>query len=203
MVELLFKNHVLLQTKIFMKKTFFSLMTTAAIAVVMTACGSGETAEATKDTVAAETTAAADTTTPAVPPTVVDIAVGSPDHSTLVAAVTAAGLAETLSGTGPFTVFAPTNAAFAALPAGTVDNLLKPENKATLAGILTYHVVAGSLKAADLTDGQKLKTVNGAELTVSIKDGKVMIDGANVTAADLTAGNGVVHVLDAVVMPKK
>lgn len=186
-----------------MKKTFFSLMTTASIALVMTACGSGETAEATKDTVAAETTAAADTMTPAAPATVVAIAVGSPDHSTLVAAVTAAGLVETLSGAGPFTVFAPTNAAFAALPAGTVDNLLKPENKADLTGILTYHVVAGALKAADLTDGQKLKTVNGAELTVSIKDGKVMIDGANVTAADLTAGNGVVHVLDAVVMPKK
>ncbi len=177
-------------------------MTTAAIAVVMTACGSGETADTTKDTVAAETPAV-DTMTPAAPATVVDIAVGSPDHSTLVAAVTAAGLVETLSGAGPFTVFAPTNAAFAALPAGTVDNLLKPENKADLTGILTYHVVAGSLKAADLKDGQKLKTVNGAELTVSIKDGKVMIDGANVTAADLTAGNGVVHVLDAVVMPKK
>jgi uncharacterized surface protein with fasciclin (FAS1) repeats len=184
-----------------MKKTFFSLMTTASIALVMTACGSGETAEATKDTVATETTA--DTTAPAAPATVVAIAVGSPDHSTLVSAVTAAGLVETLSGAGPFTVFAPTNAAFAALPAGTVDNLLKPENKADLTGILTYHVVAGALKAADLTDGQKLKTVNGAELTVSIKDGKVMIDGANVTAADLTAGNGVVHVLDAVVMPKK
>jgi uncharacterized surface protein with fasciclin (FAS1) repeats len=191
----------LTKQKIFMKQTFFSLMTTAAVAVVMTACGSGETAEATKDTVATETTA--DTMAPAAPATVVAIAVGSPDHSTLVAAVTAAGLVETLSGAGPFTVFAPTNAAFAALPAGTVDNLLKPENKADLTGILTYHVVAGALKAADLTDGQKLKTVNGAELTVSIKDGKVMIDGANVTAADLTAGNGVVHVLDAVVMPKK
>lgn len=186
-----------------MKKTFFSLMTAAAIAVVMTACGSGESADTTKDTVAAETTPAADTMAPAAPATVVDIAVGSPDHSTLVAAVTAAGLGETLSGAGPFTVFAPTNAAFSALPAGTVDNLLKPENKATLTGVLTYHVVAGALKAADLKDGQKLKTVNGAELTVSIKDGKVMIDGANVTAADLTAGNGVVHVLDAVVMPKK
>lgn len=173
-------------------------MTTAAIAVVMTSCGGGEsTAETTTDTTAAEVAA------PAAPATVVDIAVGSADHSTLVTAVTTAGLVETLSGAGPFTVFAPTNAAFAALPAGTVETLLKPESKADLTGILTYHVVAGSLKAADLTDGQKLKTVNGAELTVSIKDGKVMIDGANVTAADLVAGNGVVHVLDAVVMPKK
>ena len=175
-------------------------MATAAIAVVMTSCGAGEsTAETTTDTTAAEVAPAA----PATPATVVDIAVGSADHSTLVTAVTTAGLAETLSGAGPFTVFAPTNAAFAALPAGTVETLLKPESKADLTAILTYHVVAGSLKAADLTAGQKLKTVNGAELTVSIKDGKVMIDGANVTAADLVAGNGVVHVLDAVVTPKK
>lgn len=183
-----------------MKKTFFSFMTTAALAVVMTSCGGGEsTAETTTDTSAAEVAPPA----PAAPSTVVDIAVGSADHSTLVTAVTTAGLVETLSGAGPFTVFAPTNAAFAALPAGTVETLLKPESKADLTGILTYHVVPGTLKAADLTDGQKLKTVNGAELTVSVKDGKVMIDGANVTAADLVAGNGVVHVLDAVVLPKK
>ncbi len=185
-----------------MNKTF-SFITTAAIAVVMSSCGSGEqTSEAATDTMKTEVTtdpAAA----PVMPATVVDIAVGSADHSTLVAAVKAAGLVETLSGAGPFTVFAPTNAAFAALPAGALDNLLKPESKATLTGILTYHVVPGILKAADLKDGQKLKTVNGAELTVTIKEGKVMIDGANVTAADLTAGNGVVHVLDAVVMPKK
>jgi uncharacterized surface protein with fasciclin (FAS1) repeats len=194
------KYMFLCETNIFMKKTFFSLMTTAAIAVVMTSCGSGETTTETKtDTPATEVTPPA----PVAPATVVDIAVGSPDHSTLVTAVTTAGLVETLSGAGPFTVFAPTNAAFAALPAGTVEGLLKPESKADLTSILTYHVVAGSLKAADLTDGQKLKTVNGAELTVTIKDGKVMIDGANVTAADLTAGNGVVHVIDAVVMPKK
>lgn len=136
------------------------------------------------------------------PKTVVDIAVGSPDHTTLVAAVTAAGLVETLSGTGPFTIFAPTNAAFAALPAGTVDNLLKPENKEMLTGILTYHVVAGNVMAADLSDGQIVKTLNGQDLKVSIKDGKVMINGANVTAADLAGSNGVIHVLDAVLMPK-
>ena len=137
------------------------------------------------------------------PKTVVDIAVGSADHSTLVAAVKAAGLDSLLSGAGPFTIFAPTNAAFAKLPAGTVDGLLKPEKKADLAGILTYHVVAGNMKAADLKDGMMLKTVNGKELKVSIKDGKVMVDGANVTAADLTGSNGVIHVIDAVVMPKK
>jgi uncharacterized surface protein with fasciclin (FAS1) repeats len=136
------------------------------------------------------------------PNTVVDIAVGSPDHSTLVAAVSAAGLVETLSGTGPFTVFAPTNAAFEALPAGTVDNLLKPESKEQLTGVLTYHVVAGTVMAADLSDGQIVNTLNGQELKVSIKDGKVMINGANVIAADLVGSNGVVHVLDGVLLPK-
>ncbi len=140
---------------------------------------------------------------PEAPKDVVDIAIGSADHTTLVAAVKAAGLVETLKGTGPFTIFAPTNAAFAALPAGAVDGLLKPEKKADLTGILTYHVVSGSVKAADLKDGQKVKTLQGGELTVAIKDGKVMINGANVTAADLTGSNGVVHVIDAVLMPKK
>lgn len=136
------------------------------------------------------------------PKTVVDVAVGSPDHTTLVAAVTAAGLVETLSGTGPFTIFAPTNAAFAALPAGTVDGLLKPESKEALTGILTYHVVAGNVLAADLTDGQIVKTLNGKDLKVAIKDGKVTINGANVTAADLKGSNGVIHVVDAVLLPK-
>src|SRR6476646_4825393 len=109
---------------------------------------------------------------------IVENAAGSSDHTTLVAAVKAAGLAETLSGTGPFTVFAPTNEAFNKLPAGTVDNLLKPEMKGDLTKVLTYHVVPGALKAADLKDGQELKTVQGQTLKVSVKDGKVMINGA-------------------------
>lgn len=134
---------------------------------------------------------------------IVENAAGSADHTTLVAAVKAAGLAETLSGTGPFTVFAPTNAAFDKLPAGTVDKLLKPEMKADLTKVLTYHVVPGSFKAADLKDGQKLKTVQGQELTVSVKDGKVMINGATVTIPDVISSNGVTHVIDAVVMPRK
>ncbi|HEX8316720.1 MAG TPA: fasciclin domain-containing protein [Flavisolibacter sp.] len=134
---------------------------------------------------------------------IVENAAGSADHTTLVAAVKAAGLAETLSGAGPFTVFAPTNDAFNKLPAGTVDNLLKPEMKGDLTKILTYHVVPGALRAADLKDGQKLKTVQNQELTVTIKDGKVMIDGANVTTADVISSNGVTHVIDAVVTPKK
>ena len=134
---------------------------------------------------------------------IVENAAGSSDHTTLVAAVKAAGLAETLSGAGPFTVFAPTNEAFDKLPKGTVENLLKPEMKADLASVLTFHVVSGALKAADLKDGQKLKTVQGQELTVSVKEGKVMIDGANVTIADAVSSNGVTHVIDAVLLPKK
>jgi len=132
---------------------------------------------------------------------IVEIASGNKDFSTLVAAVVAAGLAETLSGNGPFTVFAPTNEAFAKLPAGTVEELVKPENKAKLAAILTYHVVAGKVMSKDLSDGQKAKTVNGQEITVTMKDG-VKIDSANVTTADLEASNGVIHVIDSVIMPK-
>jgi len=146
--------------------------------------------------------------------TVVDIAVGSKDHSTLVAVVKAADLVSTLQSAGPFTVFAPTNAAFAKLPAGTVENLLKAENKATLAKVLTYHVVAGNLDAAAvvkaITDGNGkavVKTVSGGSLTASLKDGKVILTDENgatatVVATDLKAGNGVIHVIDGVVLPK-
>ena len=137
----------------------------------------------------------------AAPQTVVAIAAGNADFSTLVAAVKAAGLAETLSGTGPFTVFAPTNAAFAKLPAGTVETLLKPENKAKLAGILTYHVVAGKVLAADVKTG-KVKTVQGNELDIVVKDGGVTVDGAMVVKTDIVGSNGVIHVIDAVVLPK-
>ncbi len=171
--------------------SFMALVATAVFA----SCTSTETTDATEDS----TAVVEDTVI--VTPDVVDVAIGSPDHTTLVAAVTAAELVETLKGEGPFTVFAPTNAAFAALPAGTVESLLTPEKKADLTSILTYHVVPGSVMAADLVDGQKVTTVQGKELTVTIKDGKVMINGANVTAADLVGSNGVVHVIDAVLMP--
>ena len=146
--------------------------------------------------------------------TVVDIAVGSKAHTTLVAAVQAAGLVETLQSAGPFTVFAPTNDAFNKLPAGTVATLLKPENKATLAKILTYHVVSGNLDAAAVIGAIKagngkasVKTVSGGTLVASLKDGKVIITDekggvATVVAADLKAGNGVIHVIDTVVLPK-
>ncbi|MEO6251941.1 MAG: fasciclin domain-containing protein [Ferruginibacter sp.] len=184
-----------------MQNKFLSLAAIAGFGIMaLTACNSGETttAETTSVDTVKEVMAP-----PAAPKDIVDVAIGSTDHTTLVAAVTAAGLVETLKGAGPFTVFAPTNAAFAALPAGTVEGLLKPESKDALTKILTYHVVAGAVKAADLKDGQKVKTLQGEELTVSIKDGKVMINGAHVTAADLTGSNGVVHVIDAVLMPKK
>lgn len=147
-------------------------------------------------------------------PDVVDIAIGSPAHTTLVAAVKAADLVGTLKSKGPFTVFAPTNDAFAKLPAGTVETLLKPENKAKLAGILTYHVIAGNLMAADVVAAIKkgngkaeVATVNGGKLTITLMGDKVMITDANgnsahVVAADLKGSNGVVHVIDSVLLPK-
>jgi uncharacterized surface protein with fasciclin (FAS1) repeats len=187
-----------------MKQKFFSFLLLPAMAAMMlVACdqkkedkpagGDAKTTENTQPEAKPEAPAA---------PTVVGIAVGSPDHTTLVTAVKAAGLDSILGTPGPFTVFAPANAAFDKLPKGAVEGLLKPEKKADLTAVLTYHVVPGTMKAADLKDGMMLKTVNGKELKVSVKDGKVMVDGANVTAADLTGSNGVVHVIDAVLMPK-
>jgi uncharacterized surface protein with fasciclin (FAS1) repeats len=137
---------------------------------------------------------------------IIQNAVNSKDHTTLVAAVKAAGLVETLEGKGPFTVFAPTNAAFAKLPAGTVDTLVKPENKATLTKILTYHVVAGKLEASDLTDGKKLKTVQGEDLTVKHDGDKIMIIDAKggsstITIKNVNQSNGVIQVVDTVLMP--
>jgi uncharacterized surface protein with fasciclin (FAS1) repeats len=188
----------------YMKKNFLALVGAGAFAAVaFTSCGNEAAVKKPVATEIAGPKPEAEAPKAVEPKTVVDIAIGSTAHTTLVAAVTAAGLVETLQGAGPFTVFAPVNAAFSALPAGTVEGLLKPEKKAALTKILTYHVVAGAVKAADLKDGQKVKTLQGEELTVSIKDGKVMINGANVAAADLTSGNGVVHVIDAVLMPKK
>src|ERR1700748_727001 len=137
---------------------------------------------------------------------IVENAVNSKDHTTLVAAVKAAGLVDTLEGKGPFTVFAPPNAACGKLPVGTVDNLVKPENKGTLTKILTYHVVPGKLEASDLTDGKKLKTAEGEELTVKKQDGKVWIVDAKggtsmVTISNVNQSNGVIHVVDTVLMP--
>lgn len=204
--------------KYFMQKNFFSLLVAAAFSTVtFVACNNdAKTEESKMDTVAkmeevkpveepgvmvggANMVASKD---------IVDNAAGSADHTTLVAAVKAAGLVETLKSAGPFTVFAPTNEAFAKLPAGTVETLLKPENKATLTGILTYHVVAGAFKSTDLKDGQKVKTVQGEELTIGYKDGKWTVTDAkggvaNITIADVISSNGVTYVIDTVLMPKK
>lgn len=138
------------------------------------------------------------------PGTIVEVAAGNKSFSTLVAAVKAAGLVETLSGAGPFTVFAPTDEAFAKLPAGTVEELVKPENKEKLTAILTYHVLAGKVMAADAiaADGKMVKTVNGQEIAVKVKDGKVMINDSTVIIADVAASNGVIHAIDTVLLPK-
>jgi len=131
---------------------------------------------------------------------IVETAVAADDFNTLVAAVKAAGLVDTLSGKGPFTVFAPTDAAFAALPKGTVESLLKPENKDQLIAILTYHVVPAKVMAKDVKAGEA-PTVNGKTATVSINSGGVTIEGANVVTADVVASNGVIHVIDKVILP--
>ena len=197
-----------------MKKQFLSLVMAVAFVATITACNSTKTESASQDTAMTDSTAMMDSTSMMseqgvevggammVPSkNIVENAVGSSDHTTLVSAVQAAGLVETLSGTGPFTVFAPTNAAFAKVPKATLDNLLKPEMKADLTKVLTYHVVPGAVMAADLKDGQDLTTVQGQKLKVTIKDGKVMIGGSTVTIADVISSNGVTHVIDGVLLP--
>jgi uncharacterized surface protein with fasciclin (FAS1) repeats len=138
---------------------------------------------------------------PAATGDIVAVASSAGNFNTLVAAVKAAGLVETLQGAGPFTVFAPTDEAFAKLPKGTVEDLLKPENKEKLVAILTYHVVPGKVMAADVKT-MKVKTVNGRELSVKVADGKVSVDNAKVVKADVMAKNGVIHVIDHVVLPQ-
>ncbi|MCE7992369.1 MAG: fasciclin domain-containing protein [Roseivirga sp.] len=132
---------------------------------------------------------------------IVDLAVGNDNLKTLVAAVKAGGLVDVLKGDGPFTVFAPTDEAFAALPKGTLEMLLKPENKDKLVAILTYHVVSGKVMSTDLSNGQKAATVQGEKISVSIGGGNVKINDAKVIAADVKAKNGVVHVIDKVILP--
>ena len=133
---------------------------------------------------------------------IVDTAVAAGSFTTLAKALTAADLVSTLKGPGPLTVFAPTDEAFAKLPAGTLDTLLKPENRDKLRRILTYHVVAGDVRAADVVKLPSAKAVSGDTITVKVKDGKVHVDGANVTKADIPASNGVIHVIDNVILPK-
>lgn len=133
---------------------------------------------------------------------IVDTAVGAGQFNTLAAALEAADLIDTLKGDGPFTVFAPTDEAFAKLPEGTVENLLKPENRDQLTAILTYHVVAGKVTAEDVVKLQAATTVNGSAVTIGVENGDVRIDDANVIKTDIGASNGVIHVIDSVILPK-
>jgi uncharacterized surface protein with fasciclin (FAS1) repeats len=187
----------------------FQFFAATASALALAACAPAETPAPTVEPPAVEEPMAepvAEEPAEAPAQTIVDIAAGNPDFSTLVAAVQAAGLAETLSGPGPFTVFAPTNAAFAALPEGTLDSLLLPENKDQLTQILTYHVVAGKVMAADVPPadaGVATSTVAGLDLSVRAEaDGSVKVNEATVTTADIEASNGVIHVIDTVVLPR-
>ena len=197
-----------------MRRAGATLALVAVAGLTVAACSDDDSSnasasEATEDT-ATRTTAADDNMQsdtadePATDTTIVDIAASNPDFSTLVTAVQAAGLTETLAGPGPYTVFAPTNDAFAKLPAGTVETLLEPANKDQLTSILTYHVVPAAVMAADVTAGD-VTTVNGATFSVSTDGGVVISDGqggtANVVQTDIVASNGVIHVIDAVLLP--
>ena len=171
----------------------------AMLAVGVSACGDDD-----EESAGGSGAAATEQPAPAQEPAgddIVALAQSNPDLSTLVDAATAADLVETLQGPGPYTVFAPTNEAFDAVGMETLDELLKPENKQQLTDVLTYHVVEGELKAADLTDGQKLATVQGGELEVAIDGDTVKVGDATVAQADVDASNGVVHVIDTVLMP--
>ncbi len=172
--------------------------------VLLPGCGPTDAPEATATSEpAADSNAADDSGQPAADlADIVDTAVAADGFGTLVAAVKAAGLVETLKGEGPFTVFAPTDEAFAALPEGTVENLLKPENKDQLIAILTYHVVPGKVMAADVVGLSSATTVQGSDVAIVVDGGKVTVDGANVTATDIDCSNGVIHVIDAVILPK-
>ncbi|MEZ7498106.1 fasciclin domain-containing protein [Flavobacterium sp. Arc3] len=182
------------------------------VGVITASCGQKKEAESVE--VVDSTSVAMDTPVVVETPNIVGVAAANADFSTLVTAVKAAGLVETLSGEGPFTVFAPNDAAFAKLPAGTVEGLLKPENVDKLKAVLTYHVVAGKFDAATVIDAinknngkYSVTTVQGGTIVLSLKDGKVMLTDANggtatVVLADVAASNGVIHAIDTVVMPK-
>jgi uncharacterized surface protein with fasciclin (FAS1) repeats len=185
---------------------FASVVVAAGLAIGACSSSGAEPNSSSNTPTTAEMTAdAPQTSAPAAGKTIVDIAASNPEFSTLASAVKAAGLAETLSGPGPFTVFAPTNAAFEKLPPGTLDALLQPANKDQLTGVLTYHVVPATVMAADVKPG-RVTTVNGATFTVSADAGKVALTDArggtaNVVTTDVVASNGVIHVIDAVLLP--
>ncbi len=185
------------------RRTLSVVLVTATAGVLAAGCGddskSSTSSKKTKASAAASTMSSGDKE--AASKDIVDTAVAAGSFTTLVAAAKAAGLEQTLRGDGPFTVFAPNDDAFAKLPEGTVEDLLKPENKAKLAGILTYHVVSGAaVQSSDLTDGQQVTTVQGGKLAVSLKDG-VTIGTAKVVTPDIESSNGVIHVIDTVLLP--
>jgi len=191
-----------LKPKQTMKKISLLLLSTVFI---FASCGgsssSSQTEETSEATETEETAAPAEEATPEAPASdIVDLAIATESLSTLVTAVTAAELVEVLKGEGPFTVFAPTNDAFAALPNGVLENLLDPANQLQLSNILKYHVVSGKVMSTDLSDGMTVATVYGPDITITTTEG-VKVNGANVVAADIEASNGVVHVIDAVILP--
>ena len=192
-----------------MRAYFTTRISTISVLASLALVAAGCTAPTDTATAPAATSETAATATPAASPApsvaaagdIVEVAIGAPQFSTLVAAVQAAGLVDTLKGAGPFTVFAPTNDAFSKLPAGTVENLLKPENKAQLVALLTYHVIPGKVMAADVMGAQVTPaTVQGATLAVDGRSG-VKVNNATVVAADIAAKNGVIHGIDTVLMP--
>lgn len=184
-----------------MKKYFF--LPLMSLGLFMTSCSNDkkQSGEATTNDVAVNPGGQENVKDDVSQKDVVKVAMGSPDHTTLVAAVKQAELVTALSNAGPFTVFAPTNAAFDKLPAGTVDGLMKDDKKADLQDILQYHVTTSSLKADFLTDGMTIGMVNGGSVTVSVKDGKIMLNGSATIVASVPASNGMVHVIDAVLLP--
>ena len=179
-----------------------SMAVLASVALVAAGCGSDDEDTKTESKDTKTETSAMEDDAMAADKNIVELAQATPELSTLVAAATAAGLVETLSGTDEFTVFAPTDEAFAAVPKATLDKLLAPAGKQDLVGILTYHAVPGTVMAADLSDGQMVTTVNGAQVKVTImEDGTVMVGDAKVIKTDIMASNGVVHIIDKVLMP--
>lgn len=185
-----------------MKK--ITLFTIFSLGILLSACDNNNPTEATKKDEAAPTTAGQSAVKDdASQKNVVQVAVGSKDHTTLVKAIQTAGLVDALSNAGPFTVFAPTNAAFDKLPSGTLDGLMKPEKKDDLTDILQYHVSVGVYNADQLTDGQKLGQVNGGNVTITKKDGKIMVNGTATVIASIPASNGIIHVVDGVLLPPK
>jgi uncharacterized surface protein with fasciclin (FAS1) repeats len=185
-----------------MRRTSIFLALLVALALGLAACGGDEEEPAAQPAPApAETEPAAPMEPAQAESDIVETAAAAGSFNTLTTALEAAGLVETLQGEGPYTVFAPTDEAFAALPAGTLDDLLKPENKDQLTAVLTYHVAEGSVASSDLSDGQMIPTLEGGELSVAITDAGVQVDDATVTAPDVSASNGVIHVVDTVLVP--